>query len=95
MEGEFSELVRLNEHDLHYGRCRIKGCQRFIHSFHHRLKNTETNRKLFPLFIDSPMNCAGLCEQHHVRHASVESLDITEEEAKNYEEFLESLKNSI
>ena len=84
-DGNFSEEVIFNEHKAHNGFCRIRGCVNKIHSFHHRLCNTDSNRKLFPLFLICQFNCAGLCELHHRNHASILCLDITEEEAEIYE----------
>jgi len=88
---KFSEEVRTNEYNVHNGYCRVKGCTNKIHSFHHRIENTKYNRKKFPLFIQSQMNCAGLCDQHHINHSSVACLDINEQEAMHYEKYLEDL----
>jgi len=88
---KFSEEVRSNEYSIHNGYCRVKGCVNKIHSFHHRIENTKHNRKKFPLFIQSQMNCAGLCEQHHVNHSSVSCLDISVQEAEAYENWLGEL----
>ena len=55
---------------------------------HHRLHNTKPNRKLFPLFIQSPMNGVGTCRDDHDSGA-IEVFKITEKEARMYEEWLE------
>ena len=83
----FSEQVRYDENKAHHGYCRVKGCTNKIHSFHHRLPNEKAYRKKFPLFIQSPFNCAGLCYDHHEGHAT-SGVDITEREAQVYENFL-------
>jgi hypothetical protein len=93
IEGAFSLIVREREYDAHNGYCRIKGCVKKIHSFHHRLPNTKSNRKLYPKFIDSQFNCAGLCDHHHTFHAS-EAGDITVKEAVIYEQYLEEITKS-
>lgn len=94
MDGQFSLIIKEREYDAHNGYCRVKGCVRKIHSFHHRLPNTKHNRKLYPHLIDSQFNCAGLCLEHHEHHATVEGLDITIKEAVIYEQDLEDRKSS-
>lgn len=92
-ENKFSAEVRINEANAHHGYCRVKDCYNKIHSFHHRIENKKYFRKLFPLLIQSQINCAGLCQEHHVGHSSVPCLDISEQEAKMYEKALEALTN--
>ena len=94
MEGSFDLKTRESEYDAHNGFCRVKGCVKKIHSFHHRLKNTKVNRRDFSTFISSPFNCAGLCDLHHVNHSSVSGLDINSKEAMIYEEYLQALAKS-
>lgn len=86
----FPEGTRRAEADIHHGFCRVKGCFRKIHSFHHRVPNTKANRKRFPLFIQSQLNCAGLCFEHHEGHSTA-GVDISEKEAEVYELFLQEL----
>ncbi len=83
----FSEQVRYDENKAHHGFCRVKDCVERVHSYHHRLPNTQPNRKKFPLFIQSPFNCAALCFDHHEGHATA-GVDITDLEAEVYERFL-------
>jgi hypothetical protein len=86
----FSDQTKRDESEAHNGYCRVKGCLERIHSFHHRVPNTITNRRLYPLFTQSPLNCAGLCFEHHEGHATA-GVDITEKEAAVYENFLQGL----
>ena len=69
------------------GYCKVKNCFALIHSIHHRLWDTKVNRKLYPLFIDSPMNGVGLCFAHH-SGPEKEQFKITDGEAKLYEVWL-------
>lgn len=68
-----------------------KGCLEKIHSYHHKLPNNEANRKKFPLFIHSPMNCVGLCSDCHTNKDHL--YKVTIQEAEVYEEFLRGLVN--
>ena len=86
-EDTFSEQVRYDENVAHNGYCRVRGCTAKIHSYHHRIPNTITNREKYPLFIQSPLNCAGLCVDHHEGHATA-GVDVTDREAEVYETFL-------
>jgi hypothetical protein len=66
-----------------------KGCLKRIHSIHHKLHDTEYNRKKYPLFIDSPMNGVGLCHDCHKNNSHL--YKITDKEADAYEEWLRKL----
>lgn len=66
-------------------------CLEPVHSIHHKLSNTKYNRERFPLFIHSPLNAIGLCENCHRNKAH--SYRITESQAVIYEEFLKELKD--
>lgn len=87
----FSVEVKIRESEAHTGYCRIKGCVKKIHSFHHRLPNTKSNQKKYPLFLQSQFNIAGLCDVHHINHSST-GIDITEREAAAYEEYLKLME---
>jgi len=86
----FSDLVRQDEREAHNGYCRVEGCLELIHSFHHRCPNTKGNRKKYPLFLQSPFNCAGLCIGHHEGHKTA-GVDVTEREAAVYEGHLSQI----
>lgn len=60
-----------------------------ITDFHHKLPNNTANRKRFPLFIHSPMNCAGLSRRVHTNESHL--YRITEKEASVYEKYLEEV----
>jgi len=66
-----------------------KMCLNPIHSYHHKLQNTVANRKKFPIFLNSPQNCVGLCAGCHSNHAH--KFRITPQEADVYEEWLTNL----
>ncbi len=89
----FSNEVREAIVEAQNACCRSHRCVNPIHSIHHRLQRTKTNVKLFPLFIDSPMNGVGLCYYHHSQESHL--YRVTEAEAKIYEAFLEDLASSI
>jgi 5-methylcytosine-specific restriction endonuclease McrA len=57
---------------------------------HHRVPNTKTNNKLFPLFLHSIFNAIALCYGCHTykKHEYNISLD----KAREYEEYLRGLK---
>ena len=84
----FTPEVKQAVYDSQNGFC--LGCLEPIHSYHHKLKNTKENRRLFPLFIHSPFNCAGLCYGCHTNKDH--KYKVTIQEAEMYERFLEKLK---
>lgn len=67
------------------GRCDL--CAEDIVDFHHKLHNTKTNRKLFPLFIDSAFNIVGLCRCCHAQFNY--EFNMNEDMARAYEEYLQ------
>ena len=67
-----------------------KHCTGPIMDFHHRCENNKPNRKLFPKFIHSPMNCVGICRTAHETGIK-ERYRITLKEAAVYEKYLEDL----
>ena len=73
------------------GRCPIaesKGvCYAVPTSLHHRLHNTKTNRKLYPLFIDSIWNLMAVNHHWHLSYGSYGKIGILEAERR--ERFLE------
>ena len=86
----FSEEVKLNVYNAQHSYCTKKGCTNQIHSFHHQLHNTKYHRLKFPLFIHSPFNCIGLCQQCHSNFHYL--FEINENIAKVYEDYLRELK---
>lgn len=93
MKKGFPSEVRIIMSEVYNGYCCVEGCYEKIHSYHHRLPETEYYMKKFPLFIHSPFNCAPVCNKHHVNHRQFPELNISEKEAKVFEEFLQGLKN--
>ena len=59
----FSEEVRKEICEAQRWVCFL--CLNRIDDFHHKLSNTNANRKLFPRFLNSPFNCVGLCRGCH------------------------------
>ena len=86
----FPDDVKQAVNEAQNGYCLEQGCLEPIHSYHHKLPNTEANRKLFPLFIHSPFNCAGLCLNGHTNNAA--NFTVTLQEAGMYERWLEEKK---
>jgi len=82
---EVKQAIIFAQHDF----CAMKDCFNQIHSIHHKLRNTEFNRKNFPLFIHSPFNAVGLCSKCHRDYSK--HFEVTEFEAEMYEEFLNDL----
>ncbi|MHA1437931.1 MAG: hypothetical protein ACTSPD_10175 [Promethearchaeota archaeon] len=85
----FSEETKQAIYESQNGYCKVKGCHNSIHSVHHKLHDTEYNRRKYPLFIDSPFNAVGLCEHHHTQKSH--EWRVTDQEAKMYEEYLDDL----
>ena len=65
-------------------------CLNPIASYHHKLSNAKENRRRFPLFLNSPFNCVGLCNKCHEQFPHL--FRITEQLAEVYEEWLKNLK---
>ena len=59
---------------------------------HHRMPNTKTNRKLFPKFLQSIFNAAGLCRDCHVEKTHDPVMRLSYDQAKAYEEWLDELE---
>jgi len=87
----FSECVRELVMEGQHGYCAAQGCTNPIQDFHHRLANTKTNRKLFPLFLQSVFNCCGLCHLHH-HDKSLAQFKISYDMARAYEQYLRESK---
>lgn len=68
------------------GMCAVLNCYNTIQDFHHRLPQNKTNRKLYPLFIDSPFNCVGLCRDCHTNRSHL--FRINDKLAQVYEDYL-------
>ena len=64
----FSEEVKMEIFEAQNGFCKL--CTQLISDFHHRLENTSSNRKLFPLYVSSVFNCVGLCRECHIARTS-------------------------
>ena len=86
----FSIKVQRDIMEAQNNYCRVLNCPEPIHSIHHKLRNTATNRKLYPNFIGSPMNGVGLCFSCHTNNSHL--FRITDGEAKIYEDYLRELK---
>lgn len=67
-------------------------CLKPIASYHHKLANIKENRLQFPLFLNSPFNCVGLCKECHEQRAHL--FRITIQEAEVYEDWLQTLKRA-
>ena len=65
-------------------------CDRKIVDIHHRVPNTKTNEKVFPLFLQSIFNGVGLCRECHEKRTK--DVRITHDMAKVYE-FRSSIYN--
>lgn len=66
-------------------------CAERANEIHHKLSNTQVNRRRFPLFIDSIFNA---CPINHGCHMGKPLPRIREHEAEIYEEYLRGLKDA-
>ena len=87
MKTTFSPETKQSIAESQNNYCKL--CLNPIHSYHHKLQNTVANRKKFPLFLHSPMNGVGLCENAHKNKAH--KFKITTQEAEVYENWLRNL----
>jgi len=60
-----------------------------VNGWHHMCQNNRPNRVKFPLFLNSPMNCVGLCLYCHTNKPHL--FRIKPELAQIYEEYLHNL----
>ena len=86
MKGFPDEVKRAVSEAQNY---KCKGCLNPINSIHHKVRDTEFNRRRYPLFINSPMNAVGLCSGCHTSMSH--KYRITDNEAEMYEEWLVKL----
>ena len=87
MKDTFSLKTRKAMFDASHGFCQCSTeCMEKATDFHHRFPNTKVNRKKYPLFIQSPMNCQCLG-----RHCHQYARHISEDLVQVYEEYLNSL----
>jgi len=84
---DVKEMVCQAQHGI------CKCCNKPLVEFHHIIPNTKTNRKLFPHFIDSPFNCAGLCRKDHECANSLFREWLTLDIAIMYEGYLKEMKH--
>ena len=91
MSDTFSQEVREDVMEAQNYRCAYPKCSDSIHSFHHKVENTKTNRKLFPLLIQSVFNCVALCYHHHDKYCY--EFKISEKLAMVFEKWLEKITN--
>ena len=85
----FSQETKKSIFEAQHEYC--KHCLKKIVDFHHRLPNNKPNQKLFPLFLQSPFNCLGICRDAH-DGPEKEVFKITLSEATIYENWLTKLK---
>jgi len=72
--------------NMAHGYCMCgKDCVQGANELHHLLANTETNRRLFPMFIDSIFN---LCPINHDCHMSKAVPRISIQQATMFEKWL-------
>ena len=64
-------------------------CNELATEVHHKLQNTETNRKLYPHFIQSIFNAVGLCHRCHEQKSH--RWRVYHDLALVYEEYLNSV----
>ena len=89
-----SEEVKNAIYTGQHGFCCVKNCLNSIEDFHHPLHNTKANRNNYPLLIQSVINCRGCCRKHHDNYTQYPELNINENIAKVYEDYLRELKET-
>ena len=87
----FPDDVKQSIIESQNGYCKL--CLNPIHSIHHLLQNSAPNRAKYPLFLHSPMNGVGLCENAHKNKAH--KFKITTQEADVYENYLQELRDDV
>ena len=91
MKTTFSPEVKKSIAESQNNYCKL--CLNPIHSIHHKLPNNAPNRAKYPLFLNSPMNGVGLCENAHKNKAH--KFKITTQEADVYENYLQELRDDV
>jgi len=92
MKKGFPIEVRIAVTEINNGYCCVEGCLEKATDHHHKLPQSNYNQKRFPLFINSPMNDAFCCSEHHKNCRQYPELNISEDEAEVYEEWLQKVK---
>jgi len=87
MKTTFSPEVKKSIAESQNNYCKL--CLNPIHSIHHKLPNNAPNRAKYPLFLHSPMNGVGLCENAHKNKAH--KFKIATQKADVYERWLVKL----
>lgn len=88
MNNTFSTEIREAIYGFTHGYCQIPNCTNEATELHHRLPNTISNQKKFPLFLQSPFNAFLICKHHHENYSLFKWLKITEKQAEIYEKYL-------
>ena len=88
----FSDETKQQVHSALNGYCCVKGCYNRIEDFHHRLHNFKSRQEEFSLFLQSVLNCGGVCRECHNNYAIHPELNITIAMAELFENFLRKLK---
>jgi len=70
--------------------CGVEGCTNKIEDFHHKLSNKKDYQRLFPLYLNSPLNCIGLCRNHH-QSKEIFKFNINLDLVRVYEKWLENI----
>lgn len=90
MKKTFSDEIRKSMLNAAHGYCQCtQGCDRPAEQSHHIVPNTKVNRKLYPLFIQSPFNLLFLNHVCHLNKPLPEKPN--EDTLKVYEEYLKTL----
>ena len=87
----FSAKTRAMVFTASHGYCEYDGCHNKATEFHHMLPNTKVNQKLYPNFLQSPMNCMAICNDCHMTKPKIK---IYENKALAYEVFLNDINKN-
>ena len=87
----FSDETKQEIFDALNGYCCVGNCYNRIMDFHHKLHNFKHYQLKFPLFLQSVFNCAGTCRDCHNDYSIHPELNITENVAEVFENYLNEL----
>ena len=90
MAKTFSRQAREAVHEAQNGYCAVNDCHEKICDFHHVVPNSKENQRRYPLFLQSPFNCVGICRADH-DSGKIYKFKISLKLADLYESWLEKL----
>lgn len=87
----FSQETRREVAEAFNGYCCVKDCLSMAVDHHHKLPNSKYCQEKFPLFLQSVLNDAPVCRYHHDNSSQHGELNIRDEVAEVYENYLKKI----